>query len=339
MKKPSKKIFIKFFRHKKILHKSDKKNVMSVSVTQYVRQKSIINNYTTEPNQPCDNGDWAYGTRRDCGPGCVRLECSELDFNTCNQNNQSIGENVIAEWKINESTGRSESPLVACTYDPSTFMIGDINLYIEKFGEDEQFNEVVMPQFCFLETTNCVDDPQTDIPWKRCPNMLATGESGRLCRNWRSNNVEEADRAQSRYCARHGSNPTCSCYTREDDPVYNIINPRIGINAGCWYYSCAHPEGYLVASNLINSNPPCPDDICPEINNIIATTRSSLPQSVFQDSLTCDITSSPKPIVMPSTFGGFGWWFFIIFFVIFIVIILIFVFYLTSRQKRVVVMK
>ena len=303
-----------------------------MSVVQYVRQKSIIDNYTTEPNQPCDNGDWAYGTRRDCGPGCIRYECSELDPNVCNQNGEEIGDNVTAAWKLSEN-GESESPLVACTYHPSTFTLEDVNLYIEKFGEDEQFEEVVMPTFCFQETTNCVENPRTDQPWRKCPNMLADNEAGLLCRNWRSNNVELADQAQSRYC--RGSNPTCDCYKRTDDPVYEIIDPEISINAGCWYYPCTQPEAYLVPSNLINSDPPCPDNTCSQINNIISNTVSNLPQSVFQNALACDITANPIPPPPASIFSGWWFWIFIIFIVFLIIIILVFVFYSRRRVVRI----
>lgn len=260
--------------------------------TEVVEQTSIVQPYTTNENQPCNNGDWAYGERRDCGPNCIRFECSELDIGTC----PSIGENIEAEWARNTSN-ESESPLVFCTYDPTTFDFDDVNEYRDNFGEDDQYNEVVMPTFCFDTSINCPEDPTKETPWKSCPNMLDTGDSGELCRDWRSRNIKIADDAQSTYCQKNSSDPTCSCYTRQNDPVYQIVSPDNPYNDGCWYAPCSKPESYLVPSSLINDDPPCPDDkiICPVINDIISKSVSNIPQSQFQESITCPITATPIP--------------------------------------------
>nr|QBK90300.1 MAG: entry-fusion-complex G9/A16 [Pithovirus LCPAC102] len=305
------------------------------TVTEIVEQTSIVRPYTSDINEPCDNGDWAYGEKRDCGPNCIKFECSELDPSTC----PKIGKNIIVDWNFNDQ-GISESPQVSCMYSPSTFDFEDVLQYIDEFGKDTQYNEVVMPQFCFSTSdmsTNCEIDPITGNPWPECVNMIDRKDPGILCREWRSNNPELADTAQCRYCTNNSSDPTCGCYNRNKNPVYQIVSTDNPINDGCWYLPCSTPESYLVPSSLINDDPPCPDDdiVCGTVNKIISNSISSIPQSVFQEFITCDITATPK--IPPINNGSKSFfWIFIIFIIIFIIIILFIVFYYyNSKSKKV----
>lgn len=288
--------------------------------TQIVQQRSIVQPYTSEINQPCLNGDWAYGERRDCGQNCIRLECSELDPNTC----PSIGTNIQSAW-ARDPSGNSLSPFVSCTYDPSTFDLDDVLEYQNQFGEDPTYNEVVMPEFCLSGTsTSCPENPHTGLPWKHCPNILDTGQTGEVCRDWRSKNIKTADDSQYRYCQSNSSDPTCACYQRSSDPVYSLISGDISFNDGCWYRPCSDPESYLVASNLINDDPPCPDEnvICPEVNRVIGESVSNIPVSQFEKSITCPVTTTPQP--EPN--GTITTYRFII--IIILLVIIIFIFFL-----------
>lgn len=321
-------------------------------VIQIVEQTSIVDNYDTEQNGDCKNGDWNYGSKT-CGEDCVIYHCSKLAVEpTCG----NIGNNVEGEWKLDDQ-GDSKSPQVQCTYDANTFDEDDIDEYIDKFGEDEQYNTVVMPTFCFQESTECVDNPETGKPWPTCPNMLGRGRIGMQCRNWRSNNTDDADKAQNDYCSDNPGDPVCGCYNRDDDEVYRLVschdddcdsnsssssnnsnsnscdNPY---NAGCWYKPCTQPANYLVPSDLINDNPPCPPEaqVCGQINTIISETVSDLPQSAFQDKITCEITENPIPSSNGNGNGGSSsftiWIIFIVIFVIIIIIVIFFVVYYYS---------
>lgn len=301
-------------------------------VIQTVEQTSIVNPYNTGENQPCSDGDWAYGTKRDCGPNCIILECSELDSDTC----PKIGNNVKAEWKLND-VGESDSPLVSCIYNPSTFTYNDVIEYVDKFGKDEQYNNVVMPQFCLnsnIKSKNCENNPRTGEPWESCVYMLDKG-SDNLCLDWRSDNIELADTAQNNYCLKNPSDPACDCYNREKDPVFDLVSEGNPYNPGCWYFPCTYPESYLVPSTLINDDPPCPEEsiVCNEINSIIANSTSNLPSSVIQKSVTCEVTASPKPVSSSSTFSGGGFFIFFIIFIVILVIIIVIIYFVYSKRK------
>lgn len=314
---------------------------------QFVKQTSTVDVYDIDgiPNldNPCRNGDWNYGSRT-CGEDCVSYQCSGIAAEpTCG----NIGTRVEGEWKTNLN-GISESPIVQCSYYPDTFTLDDIDEYVNKFGKDEKYNTIVMPTFCFQDSTECVNNPETGEQWRSCPNMLNQGNIGVFCRNWRSNNIDDADQAQTDYCNDNSGNPTCSCYNRNNDEVYlivsgdnidecnsnnsksttnNLTNNKNPYNAGCWYKPCTLPTNYLVPSDLINDNPPCPPEnqVCTEINNIIAASTSNLPQSVFQDKITCEITESPMsdPNSNGTGTGSSSMMIWIVLIVIFIIIIII----------------
>jgi len=241
---------------------------------QIVKQTSTGSTYGPRENEECKDGDWNYSSQT-CGENCIVYNCSKLSVNrTC----EKIGTKIDGEWKV-DNNGNSESPLVKCTYYPDTFTEDDIMKYVDKFGEDDKYNKIVMPTYCFQISTECVDNPETETQWSTCPNMLNRGNIGMFCRNWRSNNIDDADTAQNDYCNDNSDDPTCSCYNRDNNEVYQIVsgidedgNVTNSYNAGCWYKPCTQPSNYLVPSELINDNPPCPSEtkICTSINKIIS---------------------------------------------------------------------
>ncbi len=240
-------------------------------------------------------------------------------------------------WKLDDE-GNSESPLVSCTYNPSTFTSDDVLEYIDEFGKDDQYNNVVMPQFCLnknIKSVNCENNQRTGKPWESCVYMLDKDDSGDLCHDWRSENIELADEAQNNYCLNNSSDPTCGCYGKENDPVFDLVSEGNPYNAGCWYFPCVHPESYLVSSTLINDDPPCPEEkiVCEEINDIIANSVSSLPVSVIQDSVTCKVTSSPKPPPSTTSNAGGGFFMFFIIFIVILVIIILIIYFVYSSKK------
>lgn len=298
-------------------------------ITQIVEQTSIVDNYNPNVGESCVNGDWEYGSEQTTGG--IQVSCTKIaPKETCGE----IGRNQTAEWKINND-GTSASPLVDCTYDVNTFTFDDVNEYKKMYGEDSGFNNVVMPTFCFEESNICVNNPRTNKPWEKCPNMLNSKAEGLSCRNWRSKNIDTADDAQNEYCDSNAGDPTCDCYNKDQNEVYQIVSDDNPYNAGCWYYPCANPAGYLVPSDLINGDPPCPEEkvICNRINDIISNTVSNLPQSVFQDNITCDVTATPQTPPEPGSSSSSGvFWF--IFFIIFIIVIVIIIAALVYYRRK-----
>ena len=293
------------------------------TITQIVEQTSIVDNYSPDVGESCVDGDWEYGTEQVTDG--VQARCSKIaPKETCGE----IGRNQTAEWKINND-GKSASPLVECTYDVNTFTFEDVNEYKSMYGEDSGFNNVVMPSFCFEESKICVNNPRTSKPWAECPNMLNSGAEGLSCRNWRSENKEIADEAQDEYCDENPGSSTCDCYTRDQNDVYQIVSEDNPYNAGCWFYPCVHPAGYLVPSDLINDDPTCPEEkvVCSNINDTISNTVTYIPQSEFQKDITCPITAIPQTPQEPgsgssSSSSGVIWIIFLIIFIIVIVCII-----------------
>ena len=107
--------------------------------------------------------------------GGTQVSCSKIaPTETCGE----IGSNQTVEWKFNNE-GETESPLVECTYDATTFDLDDVIEYENRYGQDAGYDIVVMPNFCFQESTTCVVDPKTNNPWKTCPNILdSTTQTG-----------------------------------------------------------------------------------------------------------------------------------------------------------------
>nr|QBK89918.1 MAG: entry-fusion-complex G9/A16 [Pithovirus LCPAC101] len=265
-------------------------------ITAFTIQKGVCNRFYASTDDLCTNDDGKQIGLVTSG-ACIQFveptckECTKV----CPEECVPLGSDVTADWK--EGTG-DENRTLACTYDASTFTLDDITKYMIEYGKDDNYNKVIMPDFCFKDSNICVENPNTGKPWKTCPNMLNDGAAGSMCRNWRSTNTELADEEQLGYCDDNSSNPTCACYNRDNDPIYKLLDPKLDINDGCWYKVCSQPQGYLVPSDLINTDPPCPcDDIlCPQVNDAISNSISDLPVSAFKKALTCTVTSSPKPI-------------------------------------------
>ena len=298
---------------------------------------------STTPIATCSGCDWEFG-QVSCNQGCPsQPACSAIDGNTC----PALGQNIQYEWNTSNGTCPIE-PTVECTYDASTFTYNDVVKYQEQFGKESfNYNNVIMPEFCFKSTTICPIVPGTSSSWQSCPNILSniggqsSGNAGADCSDWASNNTLTSDTEIQSYCSSNTSDNTCQCANRTNSAVYNYINAGMrqsgNYSPSCWYTSCANPQAYLVPSTLTGAN--CNStEVCARVNNIIRTTPTNLTRDQLQAELNCDITATPSrssnsssipltPLVTDNTIGSVktssSWWIWIIIGIIFIIFIII----------------
>ena len=305
--------------------------------TQYVNQTGVCNSFEIDSDILCsdNNKQGKQISDKAVETGLIK-ECTRLCDNEC----PPLGKGLISfEWKNDIDNFKNvDNKAVSCNYDAENFTLNDVKQYIIAYGKDDNYNNILMPTYCFQETTKCVNNPNTNEPWESCPNILSTTGAGRLCKDWRSSNIDLADDTQLEYCDNNSDNGTCACYNRSDNQVYDLINEDIDYNDGCWYKPCTSPDSYLVSSNLINTDPPCPcqDEICDNINVVIGNSQSNLPQSAFEEVILCPITSTPIPIPEPTKSSSSSTFFIIgiIIFIFIIIIILGLVYYFSYYNKQ-----
>jgi hypothetical protein len=253
----------------------------------------------------CNDCDWHFADVT-CKNGCPsQPACSGIDGNVCPQ----LGTNI--EYHFSEDNGiclanTDKQPLVDCTYDASTFDYTDIVAFQEEFcggncDTSTNFNNILMPNFCFKSTTICPDIPGTNTSWKECPIILSnlsgapSGNAGADCMNWSSKNPAISNTTMNQFCSANPSDPTCGCINRNKSEVFNYINANLSnIDPSCWYTPCANPQAFLVPSVLTDSVE-C-TGVCSKINSIIATIPTNLTLKQLQNEIECAITSTPVPI-------------------------------------------
>lgn len=121
---------------------------------------------TSTPKGSCEN-DWEYDKKTCCFTCPKQPKCSRLDPSTC----PNIAGGAQAAW--------DDSPTVACTYNVDGFTaLADIVEYKETWGTDDNYNKIIMPEFCALTSEECPNDELV------CTNLTSTGEAGKLCQEW-----------------------------------------------------------------------------------------------------------------------------------------------------------
>ena len=351
-----------------------------MSFTENVRQTSHVNVYypgadhcsgsttcnSTTPVATCNNCDWEF-SEVSCNAGCPsQPACSEIDGATC----PDLGQNVQYEWNVNNGICPIE-PTVKCTYDSKTFNYSDIVKYQQNFCSgnnncpgNSNYNNTIMPNFCFNETTICPIVPGTTSSWSNCPNILSNingqsgGNPGSTCSAWASSNKVTSDISMNTHCTSNPDDGTCQCVNRANSSVYQYINNGMnqsgGFSPGCWYKSCANPQAFLVPSTVNNTN--CNmSQVCARVNQIISSTPTSLSKQQLQAELNCNITATPiqtsnstastvpfaavtsnNPVNSVTTTTSSWWWIIIIIIIIIIILIIIFFIYYGTSTETVI---
>lgn len=239
-----------------------------------------------EPVIPCKGCDWAFSTVT-CNPGCPdQLACSSLDSRVC----PTLGTFLEAEWatsKMGVCLNDSESlPLVSCTYDASTLSYEDIQKYQNHFDKESNYNNIIMPEFCFRKTSD-------GMP------IILSGDTDSKdeCINWANKNPDIYDLKVKQYCSHTDSEGSeeCKCSNRAISPVYQYIsrNLKSEVKSNQWFNSCMNPQSHLVPMFLNNKSVSI-TGVCDEINNIISTVPTNLTKRQLQEEISCVISSTPS---------------------------------------------
>lgn len=242
------------------------------NVSQYIDQKSIIdkyisgpcNHYTKSDTIPCMNDDWSYGII-DCGSGFNnnQYRCSKVDPHICpkigNEKSKTVFDNA---------------PRVKCEYKVSTFKKKeDIDTWIYNWGRDRKFNDVIMPNFCKIESHKCPNE------MSECSRFISLDSEGKVCRAWAEHNVKLSNKVKMEICENGGEE--CLCINRENDPLYRDIVENLGSevsegtqreNSLQWWKPCTDNSKYIILEKNNNS---CVDNTSSSSTSILSSKNSS----------------------------------------------------------------
>jgi len=219
----------------------------------------------------CPNGDWKYSTLQCCGGMCSSVaQCSKIDPDVC----PKIGTGPIStSWTIPGSVS-SNGASVNCNYGVNQFQtVTDIKTWIQLQGKDNQYDSLIMPQFCSQQVTTCPLD-RNQIPMPNCNRLLSTGEDGDICRDWQINNPTQADMVIQNYCSNTRNLFGCDCVRREYDITYQTGKKYIEAPDACWFKPCQTPTQELIPSDL--KNPICPANYCVGLSTITSKDKEDI---------------------------------------------------------------
>lgn len=190
--------------------------------------------------------DWNYGILDES-----RM-CSKLDESVCPQ----IREDVNVTWDT-----QIGAPNVICRYKLSEFQtLEDIDVYVQKWGEDNNYNHEIMPHFCAQPVTTCPENNQSSR-FTSCSRIVSNGIDGDACREWISQNPELSDEIITKYCDANNTED-CSCISEKTQDV-------------CARNLCTNPS-YLTTSTIQERIRACRQVDEEDINdNVVSQNTSS----------------------------------------------------------------
>lgn len=154
--------------------------------------------------------DWNYKSSP-CMNECKDLiYCSKINSKICPQ----IGYEVISRWDI-------EPPNIQCTYPLDTFLdMNNIQKYIDILGEDDNYNNYIMPQFCSQIVETCPENVH-QTRFTQCSRMVSNGVDGERCRQWSAKNPKVSDKTILTYCNQNNTED-CSCISENQEDVCEL---------------------------------------------------------------------------------------------------------------------
>lgn len=274
------------------------------TVTGTIQQQSCYEQYSTgncscfhcsawSSYPPC-NPDWQCGSVGGCCVSCPSPPlCSKVNPSVCPVIDDAF---LSAEWT---NPGSDNDGTVTCSYDATKITsINGINTWITTFGQNEEYNNTIMPNFCAIPgDTNCQVDPDTGKPMANCSRLTATDQFGSLCSNWclLPDNEDLCDGTMTTYCATNDT-PDCGCVSRSNNPAYQEVKPELGagIPDGCWYIPCSGGNlvPYMVPSQVIPTPGLCPQNICTQIENIVSEPGGSATIGQLNQVIDCNFSDT-----------------------------------------------
>lgn len=162
--------------------------------------------------------DWEYGTEN-CLNECIdTVLCSKLDTDICPY---IQGEND-SSWDSIKG-----APNVVCKYPLDVFeTLEDIEVYVNKWGKDDNYNKNIMPFFCAKTVSTCPENLDKNR-FKSCSRIVSNGIDGDICREWKNENPDISDEVIINYC-NNNDTEDCACVSENKDDVCELnhcINP------------------------------------------------------------------------------------------------------------------
>lgn len=286
--------------------------------------------------------DWAFVYNCNCNLS-NGLFCSQVDTNLCPiitglPPTPTWVSNIDAGWN-----GGSDDPnpltngrLINCPYLKDNFNTPNAVLtWLDTFGIDgspnfdnpvnaNAFNDVIMPHYCGLFTTECKPYPITATGGTAC----TTGRMG--CSNLNSTKTDvgcrvwfntlpppERDAFIGTFCETGGGTGNtggicandCLCANRADDLIYQAFEsaspPTLD---ACWYKPCQQSEQYLIPSPQIILPGSCPSTICQQNIFIEGGTGNNVNINIAKATISCQIggTGGNGPVNPVSFWEAFG---------------------------------
>ena len=243
--------------------------------------------------------------------------------------NPTVGEFINRNETFNATAG------VKCTYNLNQFQnIDAVMTYVNSFASTGKFDknliDVIGPEFCFLQSTNCPLDVTTGLPMKVCSNFVSLDEEiGRFCGNWRIQadkiSPKIVDNAFTTYCAQTSPTPDCTCVNCNKEDVCRTINENLPGKIGCWFIPCKTVEDYLVPFSELK--PDCDATVCEQVINIINNKNLNINTKDFKTTIDCSSGGlGDQPTTPVSTFRN------LIIGIIIVVIIIIIIVVVAGRR-------
>jgi len=121
----------------------------------------------------------------------------------------------------------------------------------------------------------CIIDPKTNKPFKKCSRMAATGEEGTICRHWLDKKTDDQkEEIMVDLCLNNPDFEDCACVNRSTDDIYKAVTSAVGgaklVNDGCWWTPCKNKSRYLVPPDL-DTPDTCPTSICQAVIEVVDT--------------------------------------------------------------------
>jgi hypothetical protein len=261
----------------------------------------------------CNVTEWQYGTQKCCSGFCPPLpQCSQPDPSVC----------PVFSSGGPQSVQFSAAPTVQCSYSPSQFTnLPDVQKYSSLYGQDTNYNQVIMPAFCSQRTAAGVS------------RMVDTGPEGTLCKPWAGSNKKMAQTVQATYCQQNPTDPACACYNRSKDPGYQALKQYAPADDRCWYAPCQKPGVFIpvdvsTVNGVDTDTPTCPPNFCAQINQGFINNQQ--PYVSFADASAATSCNLQKPVDPTAGYNQRFWWTVILF--ILLLLIIGFLLYYATRS-------
>lgn len=163
----------------------------------------------------------------------------------------------------------------------------------------------VMQNYCSqIQTENCLPDPDTLEPIKRCSRKFTVNE--KICTQW-YNDLEpklkdtfnqvvcKQDKTKGDATNLDTDIRECKCINRDRYVTYKTTGKAQPINDGCWWLPCKNPGVNLISSDVLN--PQCPDNICETAINI-SDVNETVTINDIKNNIICG-PKKPKPAPAP----------------------------------------